>query len=203
MPVQTKHDLQRRVEAIAFKAAARSSDPTRHKCFVSYHHEDQSEVEAFIDSFGDVFIAKAVGVSDEDDFIDSDDTDYVLRQIREKYLTDSTVSIVLVGKCTWARKYVDWEIMSTLRNDSANKRSGLIGITLPSAADYSGKMPPDRVADNVEGTNGDEGYARWKKYPGDKGSLRSWIDDAFDARDSRASLVENSRARFLSNRTCP
>ena len=203
MPIQTTHTLQRRVEAIAFKAASRSSDPTRHKCFVSYHHDDQVEVEAFIDGFGDVFIAKALGVSDEDDFIDSDDTDYVLREIREKYLTESTVSIVLVGKCTWARKYVDWEIMSTLRNDSKNKRSGLIGITLPSAANYSGKKSPDRLADNVQGAKGDEGYARWKKYPESKSSLRSWIDDAFDARDARAGLVDNSRSRFLSNRSCP
>lgn len=127
MSIPTEHDLQRRVEAAAFKAALRSADSTRHKCFVSYHHSDQEEVEAFVESFGEEFIAKAVGVSDEDDFIDSDDTDYVMRKIREKYLTDSTVTIVLVGKCTWARRYVDWEIMSSLRNDSKNKRSGLRG----------------------------------------------------------------------------
>lgn len=203
MAGRTGHDLQRRVEAIAFKAALRSTDPTRHKCFVSYHHEDQSEVETFIDTFGEVFIAKALGVSDEDDFINSDDTDYVMRKIREKYLTDSTVTIVLIGKCTWARRYVDWEVMSSLRNDSKNKRSGLIGITLPSAADYSGKKPPERLSDNLAGDNGDEGYARWKKYPQSKPSLRSWIDDAFDARDARGHLVQNDRARYLNNRSCP
>lgn len=88
---------QRLLEAVAKRAAARSSDPTRHKCFISYHQEDEDEAEAFIDTNGDIFIAEVLGVSDEDDFIDSDDTDYVMRRIRELYLTDSTVTIVLVG----------------------------------------------------------------------------------------------------------
>jgi hypothetical protein len=203
MAFQSKHELQRRIEGIAFRAALRSDDTTRHKCFVSYHHEDQAEVETFIQSYGEVFIAKALGVSDEDDFINSDDTDYVMRRIREEYLTDSTVTIVLVGKCTWARRYVDWEIMSSLRNDSKNRRSGLLGITLPSAAQYAGKKPPERLSANLSGANGDEGYARWKKYPTAKSSLRSWIDDAFSARDDRGHLVRNAGPRFKSNRTCP
>jgi hypothetical protein len=120
----------------ATKAEAKSDDPTRHKCFVSYHADDADEVTDFIDDFGHVFIPRVIGVSDEDDFIDSSDVDYVMDCIREKYLTDSTVTIVLVGKCTWARRYVDWEIYSTLRNDKKNRRSGLMAVTLPSAADY-------------------------------------------------------------------
>ena len=98
MPLPSKHDLQRRVEAIAFKAALRRGDSTRHKCFVSYHHANQDEAEECIERFGKEFIAQAVGVSDEDDFVDSDGTDYVMRRIREKYLTASTVTIVLVGR---------------------------------------------------------------------------------------------------------
>lgn len=123
-------------------AALAAGKAIRHKCFVSYHHEDQDEAEKFIEDFHDVFIARAVGVSDEDDFIDSDKPQYVLRRIRELYLTDSTVTIVLVGKCTWARRYVDWEIASTLRDDPNNGRSGLIGITLPSVAKDSTRKPP-------------------------------------------------------------
>src|ERR1035441_5985437 len=89
----------------AERAVAKSQDPTRHKCFLSYHRDDIDEVEAFIDSFGEVFIPRVLGVTDEDDFVDSTDTDYVMDCIREKYLTDSTVTIVLIGKCTWARRY--------------------------------------------------------------------------------------------------
>ena len=187
---------------MAKKAAARSTDPTRHKCFISYHQQDEDEAESFIDSYGDVFIAKVLGVCDEDDFIGSDEIEYVMRRIRELYLTDSTVTIVLVGKCTKARKYVDWETASTLRNDTSNKRSGLVGIVLPSAG--LSPVAPPRLNDNLP-PRGGEGYARRKWYPTSKADVRSWIDDAFSARSTKAryDLIDNTRALFKNNRSCP
>ena len=44
------------------------------------------------------FIPRVLGVSDEDEFIKSDDTRYIMDQMRERYLTDSKVTIVLNGK---------------------------------------------------------------------------------------------------------
>ena len=176
---------------------------TRHKCFISYHHDDQSEVDAFLKTFADerhVFIPRALGVM-ANDIIDSDDKDYVMRRIRELYLTDSTVTIVLVGKCTWARRYVDWEIASTLRNDTNNKRSGLLAINLPSMG-TEGKLPA-RLSDNRVSKDGVEtGYARYYTYPTRKDTLANWIEDAFDARTSRASLVDNTRELRKNNGSC-
>lgn len=197
------HYQQRQLEALAARAAARKSDPTRHKCFISYHAEDVDEVSAFLDEFGTEFIAKTVGVTDEDDFIDSDDTGYIMDRIRTKYLGDSTVTILLVGKCTWARRYVDWEIYSSLRDSRYSKVNGLLAIQLPSIADANGALPA-RVSDNVtraaDGT--DTGYARYYVYPGSKQTLRSWIDDAYTARTSRRELVANTRPRRLRSATC-
>jgi hypothetical protein len=190
--------IERREERLA-KSLTLSQQAVRHKCFVSYHHADQDESESFIDSFEEVFIPRVLGVSDEDDFIDSEDTDYVMDQIRENYLTDSTVTIVLVGRCTWARRYVDWEVYSTLRHDENNRRSGLVAITLPSVASYSDRKLPARINDNV--SNGSL-YARWKKYPTSQSSLQNMIEEAFQARTAKASLIVNSRARKLSNSTC-
>ena len=78
------------------------SENTRHKTFISYHHNDQEEVDKFIETFDnerDVFIARAVG-SDAtlDDLIESDDDEYAMRRIREKYLSDSTVTLVFIAK---------------------------------------------------------------------------------------------------------
>lgn len=189
-----------RLQEIATKAAARSSDPTRHKCFVSYHVDDADEVATFIDDFGDAFIPRVIGVSAEDDFIDSDDTDYIMDRIREKYLTDSTVTIVMVGRCTWARRFVDWEVYSSLRKDRVNRRNGLMAITLPSVANYADRQLPPRVDDNVDD---DKLYARWWKYPTSKSRLRGYIDGAFEARTARAHLIDNSRARKKYNSSCP
>lgn len=194
---------QRRLQAIADRAVARSYDSTRHKCFVSYHQEDEDEVETFIEDFSDVFIAKVLGVSNDDDFIDSDDTDYVMRRIREDYLTDSTVTLVVMGECTWARKYVDWEIAATLRNSPKNRRSGLLGVILPSAA--SDPRPPQRLKNNLPPTNDSNGYARWIHYPSTEAVLKSYIEDAFQARSTvaRYKLINNRSALFKYNRHCP
>jgi len=191
--------IDRREEQLR-KTLTLSEQAVRHKCFVSYHHDDQDEAEAFIDMFEDVFIPRVVGVSDEDDFIDSTNTDYVMDQIREKYLTDSTVTIVMIGKCTWARRYVDWEVYSTLRNDKNNKRSGLLAVTLPSVASDSGRQLPLRVNVNV---NGDDGYARWWKYPSTRAGLRNIIEEAFQARTAKAHLIDNARTRKVHNSSCP
>jgi hypothetical protein len=183
----------------ATTAELKSDDPARHKCFVSYHAEDADEVVSFLEDFGHVFIPRVIGVSDDDDFIDSENTDYVMDSIREKYLTDSSVTIVLIGRCTWARRYVDWEVYSTLRNDKKNRRNGLMAITLPSASDYAERQLPARVSDNFDGS---DGYARWWKYPTSSSSLQSRIESAFIERITRADLIDNSRARRLRNATC-
>src|SRR6266487_5338107 len=87
----------------------KASGAVRHKCFLSYYSEDADEVLAFVERFSDVFIPKTVGISDEYPWVNSDDDDYVMDVIRDDYLADSTVTIVFVGKCTWSRKFVDWE----------------------------------------------------------------------------------------------
>ena len=195
--LQTKI-YQRELQLV--RSLSEAEKAVRHKCFVSFHHADETEVEAFIDSFETAFIPRILGVSDEDDFIDSDDTDYVMDQIREKYLTDSTVTIVLVGGCTWARRYVDWEVYSTLRNDKNNTRSGLMAIELPSlAAAGNGKLPA-RVSDNV---SSDKKYARYWTYPSTVSGLQTHIEEAFQARTSKASLIDNTRDRKINNSTCP
>lgn len=202
MATLTQAAMQRRIdtrELALSKSLTSAQKVVRHKCFVSFHHADEDEVQSFIETFEDAFIPRVLGVSDEDEFIKSTDTDYVMEQIREKYLTDSTVTIVLVGKCTWARRYVDWEVYSSLRNDSKNRRSGLMAITLPSAANYVSKQLPPRVDDNVDG---DKGYARWWKYPSSVSSLQRLIEGAFQARTSKVDKIDNTRERTINNSIC-
>jgi len=136
----------------------------------------------------------------EQDIIDSDDPDYVMRRIRELYLKDSTVTIVLIGKCTWARRYVDWEIQASLRHGETITANGLLGIVLPSA----GKKPtaPKRLKINLSSDDQD-GYARLYWYPKRKDTLSNWIEDAFNARKSRSDLIINPRERYKYNRSCP
>lgn len=184
----------------AERARAMSSDPTRHKCFVAYHADDVDEVADFIDRFASVFIPRCVGVTIDDDFVDSDDERYIKRRIREECLGDSTVTIVLVGPCTWARKFVDWEISSSLRNDSVNKRNGLLAMPLPSM-NNSARLP-DRVRDNWVSGRPAESYARYVAYPSSADDARSKIEGAFRDRIAKADLVRNRRALKRRNSRC-
>lgn len=198
------HWQQQRLQEVALKAAARKVDSTRHKCFISYHSADTDEVATFLSTFGTEFIAKTIGVTDEDDFIESENTDYVMSQIRSKYLGDSTVTIVLVGQCTWARRYVDWEVYSSLRNSKNSSVNGLLAIQLPSAASSSSSLPA-RVSVNVtrDADGKDIGYARYNVYPGSQQALRNLISDAYLARSNRAHLIDNTPGRKLRSSTCP
>jgi hypothetical protein len=176
----------------------------RHKVFVSYHHEDQYEVEKFIEHFGygwRAFLHRGLGLGMAQDIIASNDTDYVMRRIRELYLQDSTVTIVLIGQCTWARRYVDWEIQSSLRAGAASTRNGLLGIILPSARDNP--RAPNRLALNLPKRTGEDGYARWYHYPSGPDELAAWIHDAYNARTGRSHLIVNPRERYEYNRRCP
>ncbi|MDT9591839.1 TIR domain-containing protein [Nocardioides zeae] len=196
---------QQRLQDVALKAAARTNDRSRHKVFVSYHAADTAEVEEFLNKFGTEFIAKTVGVTDEDDFIDSEDTGYIMDKIRTKYLGDSTVTLVLLGSCTWARRYVDWEVYSSLRNSKHSTVNGLLAVQLPSISGTSSAPLQARVNDNIQrGPNGEDiGYARYYVHPSSRTSLRGWIEDAFRARTARTSLIVNTRTRRQRSATCP
>ncbi len=176
----------------------------RHKCFISFHQLDEDEVRGFIETFDeqrDVFIARALGASGMDDeIINSDDTDYVMSRIRELYLRDSSVTIVLIGKCTWARRYVDWEIQASLRHGETVTPNGLLGIKLPS---YRKSGYPDRLNKNLKQEEQEDCYARVIEYPTRKDTLANQIADAFQARTNRVGLIDNPRDRFKNNRTCP
>ena len=171
----------------------------KHRCFVSHHKANSTTVKKFVEEFSDVFTAKTVGITDEDDFIDSEDTVYVMRRIREKYLSNTTVTIVLIGECTKARKYVDWEIASSLRNDPVNGRSGLLGINMKSVG--TRWLAPPRLEDNHDSKDKAGSYALYKTYPSSAQVLRNAIQAAFDRRDTHTPI--NTRTLFKYNRSCP
>ena len=174
------------------------TDQVRHKRFISYHHDDQEEVDKFIETFDhdrDVFIARAVG-SDQtmDELIQSDDDDYVVRRIREEHIRDSTVTLVFVGKNTWTRKFVDWELAASLhQGPKAGLPNGVVAILSP---ELSEAILPDRLVDNWE-----SGYAKLYPYPKNRTQFAKWIDQAFDAREDegKRDSIKNGRRKLRRN----
>lgn len=174
------------------------SSTNRRKVFISHYKEDRNEVDTFIEDYSSVFIPKVLGANDNDEFINSTNTDYVMQRIREKYLGDSTVTIVLIGSCTHSRRYVDWEIKSSLRQGQYTP-NGLIGILLPSQGN-SAHLPPRMEANWVSWES--NCYARYRAYPRSREELSRWIEDAYQARTSRAHLIQNSQDMMKYNSVC-
>lgn len=103
----------------------------KHRVFISYHHENdqawKDELVKWAES-NDVFTDWSVDTGD----ISDDLTDQQIREkIRDEYLRDSSVTILLVGTETKNRKHVDWEIYSSMYDGIVNKKSGIIVINLP------------------------------------------------------------------------
>lgn len=164
--------------------------PVKRKVFVSYHHAaDQAHYDAFSKAFCDTYDVITDNSLERE--VDSDDVDYVMRRIRENYISGSSCTIVLVGKDTWGRKYVDWEIKATL-----DKEHGLIGVRLPTApVSAENKVTvPGRLYDNIV-----KGYALWKTWEEiTKGTLAcAQLIEQANARDRK--LINNSRERRSKN----
>lgn len=173
----------------------------RRKVFISHYKGDISEVDDFIKKFAHeakVFKPYTLGTSDNDDFINSTNPEYVMYQIRQKYLLDTTVTIVLVGSCTHSRRYVDWELKSSLRQGSYTP-NGIMGIILPSQGN-SAYMPP-RLEDNWSKGHVNC-YGRYWIYPRNPEELGAWIEDAHNARTQRANLIKNKSYMMKYNARC-
>ncbi|MCX9111432.1 TIR domain-containing protein [Aeromonas veronii] len=103
-----------------------------HKVFISYHHSNDQYYKDFLiamNQINPIFIDGSVDSGD----INDDLTDQEIRRIiRDEYLKDTTVTVLLVGKETKYRKHIDWEIYSSMFDGRLNKKSGLLVINLPS-----------------------------------------------------------------------
>ncbi|WP_245284477.1 TIR domain-containing protein [Bradyrhizobium sp. th.b2] len=164
--------------------------PQRRRVFVSYHHRgDQLYYEEFSKVFHDGF--EAITDNSLERRIDSADFGYIMRCIRENHLKGSSCTIVLCGRDTPKRKYVDWEIEASL-----DQSMGLIAVLLPTLEVFSngGTAKPDRLQDNI-----DSGYAEWVWWHNLRSNpaLLATIVERVNSKSSR--LIINARRRMDRN----
>lgn len=161
----------------------------RHKVFISFHHGDpktdpycgQKYKERFEKLFSQNYgtiISKSVQDGDIQDGILTETT---RRKIRDNYIADATVTVVLIGPETWKRKHVDWEISSSIRDTKNNSRCGLIGILLPTYIGYNKVQNtydpytiPPRLFDNIQC-----GFASIHVWNENPSIVQEWIHHAF------------------------
>ena len=113
-----------------------------HKCFISFKKEDKYYRNEILKKLGQ----EDVPVKFLDRWIDSEDADYILQEIRDEYLADTTVTLYLIGNHSMEDDGVDdqgrdnnffikRELQASLFNGEGNTRSGIVGIVLPDMVD--------------------------------------------------------------------
>ena len=184
-----------------------------HKVFISYHHNnDQLYKERLVqmsDQYG-IFIDQSVDTGDVDDSLPDERIRHI---IRDEYLRDSTVTIVLVGRDTKHRKHVDWEIYSSMFDGTVNKKSGILVIdllgssesgvaprqgekgivypdiqsweTVQSRAEYEYRYPhmPARIIDNLWEPEAIISVVPWERIAGWPDRMRWLIEATFQDRN--------------------
>lgn len=194
-----------------------------HTVFISYHHiKDKEYANQLKEFYGseNTFIDRSP--SEE---IDSDDDDYILSEIRTKYLKNSSVTMVLIGEETWSRKWVDWEIYSSLRPYGDRTVNGLIGVLLPNAKTLPPRFEANYKIEQSQGlfitTSKQMGYAIlvnwndivppnpiWELLLGPflssemkqkKNTMSQWIERAFLNREKK-DLLDNTLPRYKENK---
>ena len=127
-----------------------------HKVFISYHHTNDQSYKNYLVQMGtqhEIFIDRSVDTGDIPDHL-SDES--IREKIRDEYLRDSTVTIVLVGLETKRRKHIDWEIYSSMIDGKINKKSGILVVNLPSTRCTYFTAPHDYEKNEI--------YPEWKKW---------------------------------------
>ena len=115
-----------------------------HRVFISFKTEDKPYKNYIQNNLGVDMIDKSLNKA-----IDSEEEEHIMRKIREGYLSDSTVTILLIGsnssenKGEEEQKFIKRELQASLYNGKENSRNGILGIVLPEMYDeiYKGRYP--------------------------------------------------------------
>ena len=107
-----------------------------HKCFISFKTEEKKYKKYIQEDLKIDMIDKSLNTP-----INSTDEDYIMRKIREDYLSDSTVTIHLIGEYSAEnllyenQAYIKRELQASLYNGENNTKNGILGIVLPNMYD--------------------------------------------------------------------
>ena len=115
-----------------------------HNVFISYHHDNDQFYKNQLVALGSRFSAFVDRSVDTGDISEDLPDEAIRRHIRDHYLRQTTVTVVLVGVETKHRKHVDWEIHSSMYDGSVNHRSGIIVVNLPSTGCLTSTAPHER-----------------------------------------------------------
>lgn len=130
----------------------------KHKVFISYYHADDQDYKNALlkaNEWYDLFDDYSVHENEVDDTGLTDEQ--VRRIIRDDYIQDATVLVLLCGQNTKRRKHIDWEIHAAMYDSDVNPKMGILVINLPSISGNQGMIACGNDEEQVMG----DSYTIW------------------------------------------
>ena len=185
----------------------------KHKVFISYYHKDDQEFKnALLDANDEYGLFEDYSVH-EDEIDDTGMTDEQIRyEIRDNYIRNATVLLLLCGENTKKRKHIDWEIHAAMYDSDVNPQMGILVVNLPTIkqsmiacnddeqeimgddlnwvllkkdeSEIKNNYPyfPDRISTNIAREGVSISVVNWDVIAKDLEKLKELIDTAFDRR---------------------
>ncbi|MCL2598606.1 MAG: TIR domain-containing protein [Firmicutes bacterium] len=189
----------------------------RHRVFISYHHSIDQKYKDWLvrqNQTHNLFENLSVNEKGIDDAGLS--AEQVRRIIRDDYMQEATVLVVLCGQETKNRKHIDWEIHTAMYDSEVNPQMGIVVVNLPTigqTVERSGykesqqyfrpttwvtannerraletQFPymPSRILDNFESNGNGITVINWNTFENNIRNLMGVIDVAFRHRKDKA-----------------
>lgn len=166
-------------------------EKTRQKVYISYSHKEGTKYKEYLEeTFKDLIQNKTV--SDEDLFPQRG-ADFIDKLIKEEYIDEQTLVIVLISKSTRANRYVDWEIYTALE-----KKAYVVGVLLPGVKVDNKTITlakiPVRLADNVK-----SGYSKLYTWNDTINNFETFLDVSNQNHINLIDNIKNTRQRILTS----
>lgn len=150
-------------------------DIPRHKVFISYYHQDDQQYKDNLINMQELNPQTWQLQSIFEDYSvhenEIDDTDLTSEQIRciirDEYIKDATVLILLCGQNTKKRKHIDWEIHAAMYNSDVNPQMGILVINLPTISSSQAMISNGEREQNIMGP-----FVNWSPLNKDITSLK-------------------------------
>lgn len=185
----------------------------KHRVFISYYHRDDQYYRNLLERMNyDSWLFEDLSVGDgdiDDRYLTSEQ---IRREIRDNYINNATVLILLCGPNTRRRKHIDWEIHMAMTDYDNNSKMSVLVINLPNsnnrlmsnsdrerqligpgiyswsnidtAIDVEERMPdlPDRIKENILRDNVEVCAVNWNTIYNNKSILKELVDISYRRR---------------------
>ncbi|WP_339033594.1 TIR domain-containing protein [Spiroplasma endosymbiont of Cantharis rufa] len=125
-----------------------------HKVYISFKYTENKQYREILTNLNEKIRIFEDWSVYEGDIPNYGLTDEQIRiEIRDNYIKDSSVLILLNGKNMWDSKFIDWELHAAMYDGEENKKMGILIINLPEVENQDGRFNSSGIVKKITDEN--------------------------------------------------